>query len=129
MVLSGVSGTLGYLPALAEGLDSLMGESFSFTLELILGILAELTAIGGIGVIFGGILMTTRHVESGRIIVMVSMGMGAISLVMSLVQLAWAGVLVMPLIVQLSQSLGWVGAMMAIIARAISEQKPLLEKK
>ncbi len=128
MIISGASGTLGYLPALQEGFHLLFGATFSFTFELIMGILAALTAIGGLGVIFGGFILTTRHIEAGRIIVMVSMGMGALSLIMSLVQLAWAGVLAMPLMVQMTQSLGWVGAMMAIVARTISEQQPIIAK-
>ncbi|MBN2229017.1 MAG: hypothetical protein JW779_05440 [Candidatus Thorarchaeota archaeon] len=128
MIISGVSGTLGYLPALQEGINSLFGESFSYTFELIMGILAGLTAIGGLGVILGGLVLTTRHVEIGRILVMVSMGMGAMSLVMSLVQLAWAGILAMPLMTQMTQSLGWIGAMMAIVARTISEQRPIIAK-
>ncbi|MFW9920359.1 MAG: hypothetical protein ACFFED_12220 [Candidatus Thorarchaeota archaeon] len=128
MIVSGASGTLGYLPALQEGLHSFFGESFSFTFELILGILAGLTAIGGMGVIIGGFILTSRHIEAGRIIVMVSMGMGALSLIMSLVQLAWAGILAMPLMIQMTQSLGWIGAMMAIVARTISEQQPIIAK-
>ena len=128
MIASGASGTLGYLPALQEGAHAIFGESFSFTFELIMGILAGLTAIGGVGVISGGFILTSRHVEAGRIIVMVSMGMGALSLIMSLVQMAWAGILAMPLMIQMTQSLGWVGAMMAIVARTISEQQPIIAK-
>ncbi len=128
MILSGASGALGYLPQLQEGVSAFHGETFTLSLEIVIGILAMLTAIGGCIVILGGVILTTSHVEAGRIIVMVAMGMGALGLIMSLVQLLLAGLLAMPLITQLAQSFGWIGAMMAILARNISEQQPILQK-
>ena len=128
MILSGASGALGYLPELQEGASAYLGDSFTLSFEIVVGILATLTAFGGICVIIGGFIMTTSHVESGRITVMIAMGTGALSLIMSLIQLIMAGVLTLPLMTQLAQSFGWIGAMMAILARNISEQQPIIPK-
>ncbi|MDF1540426.1 MAG: hypothetical protein P1Q69_16140 [Candidatus Thorarchaeota archaeon] len=128
MILSGASGALGYLPEIQEGVRAFHGESFTISLDIIIGILSTLTAIGGCVVILGGLILTTSHVEAGRITVMVAMGMGSLSLIMSLVQLVLAGLLILPLLTQLAQSFGWIGAMMAILARNISEQQPIIPK-
>jgi len=126
MIASGASGTLGYLSELQNALDAVFGSTFTFTLEILLGILAGLTAIGGLGVIIGGWILTTERVEIGRILIMVSVGMGILSLVMSLVQLVLAGIYAMGMMIQIAQSLGWIGAIFSIEARIISAQRPLV---
>jgi len=126
MIASGASGTLGYLDQLQDALDAVYGSTFTFTLEILLGILAALTAIGGLGVIIGGWILTTDRVEIGRILIMVSVGMGILSLIMSLVQLVLAGIIAMGMMVQIAQSLGWIGAIFSIEARIISSQRPLV---
>ena len=72
--------------------------------------------------------MTTRFVEFGRITVMIAMVTGVLSLVMSLVQLLLVGMYTLPLLTQLAQSLGWIGAMMAVLGKTIAEQQPILIK-
>ena len=57
---------------------------------------------------------------------MVSVGMGILSLIMSLVQLVLAGIFAMGMMVQIAQSLGWIGAIFSIEARIISSQRPLV---
>jgi hypothetical protein len=128
MIVSGITSTLEYLPALREGINEVLSYSVIIPFELIMGILTGLTAIGGLGVIIGGMVLTSRHVEGGRILIKISMGMGALSLMMSLVQLVWAGTLAMPLSIQLTQSLGWIGAMLAVVAGTISEQQPIINR-
>ncbi len=126
MIASGISGTLGYLPQLQETIQSFLSDSMILTLEIIIGMLATLTALGGLGVIFGGFILTTRFVEGGRVIVMISLATGVLSLIMSLVQLVLAGMISLPLLTQLVQSLGWIGAIMAVMGRTIAEQRPIL---
>ncbi|MFW9849212.1 MAG: hypothetical protein ACFFF4_08725 [Candidatus Thorarchaeota archaeon] len=128
MIASGISGTLGYLPQLQETVQLFLSTSMILTLEIIIGMLATLTALGGLGVIIGGFIMTTRFVEGGRIIVMISLATGVLSLIMSLVQLVLAGMISLPLLTQLVQSLGWIGAIMAVMGRTIAEQRPILSQ-
>ena len=126
MIASGASGSLGYMSSLDGTLEQVFGTTFMVTFGTIMGILAVLTSIGGLGVILGGVVVTTRRVEVGRIIIMTSMAIGTISLIMSLFQLVLSGNLAMNMTIQIAQSLGWIGAIFAIEARIISKQHPIV---
>ena len=126
MIASGASGSLGYLSSLDIPLETIFGPTFTITFGTITGILAILTGFGGLGVILGGIVVTTSKVETGRIIIMTSMALGTISLIMSLFQLALSGNLAVNMTIQIAQSLGWIGAIFAIEARIISEQRSIV---
>ena len=91
MIASGASGSLGYMTSLDGTLELVFGTAFMLTFETIIGILAVMTSLGGIGVIIGGFVVTTQRVEAGRIIIMTSMAIGTISLIMSLFQLVLSG--------------------------------------
>ncbi|MHA2240006.1 MAG: hypothetical protein ACXACE_00225 [Candidatus Thorarchaeota archaeon] len=126
MIASGASGTLGYMGDMLEGMNAFFDAEFLFTFEIIIGILATLTSLGGFIIIISGIILTTKYVEIGRIIILIAIGMGILSLIMTLVQLVLAGTLALGLTIQLAQSLGWIGAMMAVVARTIAEQQPII---
>jgi hypothetical protein len=104
------------------------GLAFLETFENFMTGLAMWAAFGGMVVIIGGLILTSRWVRFGRILVSAGIIVGVIGLLMTLVQMASAGVFVMGMIHQLQQSLGWVGAMMAFIARIIAEQKPMVDR-
>lgn len=127
MIASGASGSLGYLSSLDGKLELIFGTTFTLTFGTIIGILAVLTGLGGLGVIIGGFVVTTLRVAAGRIIIMTSMAIGTISLIMSLFQLVLSGNLATNMTIQIVQSLGWIGAIFAIEARIISEQQPFID--
>jgi hypothetical protein len=87
-----------------------------------------LTIFGGLVAILGGVILTTARVRLGRIVILLSITIGVIGLLMTLVQMASAGVFVMDMTQQLQQSIGWIGAMMAFIARTIADQKPMVDR-
>ncbi len=128
ILIAGASGAIGVTEDLLTNLDSVVGEGGVMTFELVLGILAGLTIFGGVGVIMGGIMITTRNVEFGRILILLCTCMGVLALTMSLVQLIMVGTLMLDLVVQLAQSLGWLGAIFSIIARVVAEQRPMVEQ-
>ncbi|MFX1559850.1 MAG: hypothetical protein ACFFBL_04635 [Promethearchaeota archaeon] len=128
MIFSGFSGAIGVIGELSEVLQYFFGLEFFQTFENFMRGLAAWAALGGSIVIIGGILLTTRWVWSGRILILAGIVIGVVGLLMTLVQMASAGILVMDLIEQLHQSLGWIGAIMAFIARIIAEQKPMIDK-
>lgn len=127
MILSSVSAILGLLTEVPDGLTSLFGPEFAMSSEITMGILAVLTGFGGLGVILGGLVLTTSRVEHGRIFIMITMVMGVLGLLMILVQHALAGTIAMGLNLQVAQSLGWIGAIFALIARIIAEQQRIVE--
>jgi hypothetical protein len=126
MISSGASGAIGTLAELGPHLGDLFGADFVLTFDIIMGILSGLTFIGGVGVIIGGLILTTRRYQFGRFLVLLCIVMGVAGLVMSLVQLLMVGTLVMGLPVQLAQSIGWLGAIFSLIAQTIAEQPSMI---
>ena len=126
MISSGLSGAIGTLAELGPHLDDLFGADFALTFDIIMGILTGLTLIGGIGVIAGGLILTTRRYQLGRFVVLLCIVMSIAGLVMSLIQLLMVGTLVMGLAIQLAQSIGWLGAIFSLIAQTIAEQPSMV---
>jgi hypothetical protein len=126
-IISGTSGAIGVLDEIEEGLAALFGLQLLITFETVMGALALLTVIAGIFVVVGGIILTTERVRAARILIVFAVAAGIAGLLMTLVQMTWAGMFAMDLTRQLQQSLGWIGAMLAVVARTISEQKPIVD--
>ena len=126
-IISGTSGAIGVLDEIEEGLAALFGLQLLITFETVMGALALLTVIAGILVVVGGVILTTERVRAARILIVFAVAAGIAGLLMTLVQMTWAGMFVMDLTRQLQQSLGWIGAMLAVVARTISEQKPMVD--
>ena len=126
-MLAGISGSIQLMGELLLSNEDVMAPTAALTVEIVVGMLVLLTALGGLGVIVSGIILTTRKVQLGRILVALFTGMGVLGLVANLVQLVMVGTLAMDLIHQVGQSLGWIGAIFAIIARTVAVQKPIVE--
>jgi hypothetical protein len=125
LISSAASGTIAVIGDIVDNLAIVFGPDFVVTFEIVMGILAVLTCLGGVGVIIGGIVFTTHRVELGRKIVLVSVATGIAGLIMSLVQSLMAGDPILNLTFQIAQSLGWVGAILSVEARIVAEQKPV----
>ena len=125
VIVSGLLGAVGAGGDIVDGLRHLFGPDFVVTYEIMCGILGILMIFSGVGIIAGGLLMTTRRLETGRVVVLVSVSAGILGLLLSLFQAAVTGNLSMGWNVQVVQSIGWVGAILSVIARIIAEQKPL----
>jgi len=128
MMLAGVSGTLQLMGELLLSNEDAMDLTAMMTVEIVTGMLVLLTALGGLGVIVSGIILTTRRVQLGRILVALFTGMGVLGLATNLAQLVMVGTLAMDLMHQVGQSLGWIGAIFAIIARTVAVQKSIVEQ-
>jgi hypothetical protein len=127
MILSGISGAIGVIGELSEILPYFLGLTFFESFENFMAGLAAWAGLGGIVTILGGFILTTERVRFGRIIILAGIVVSLVGLLMVLVQMASAGVFVMGLMEQLQQSLGWIGAMMAFIARITADQKPMVD--
>lgn len=125
LISSAASGTIAVVGTMVDDLSHLFGPDFVVTFEIVMGILAVLTCLGGIGVIAGGLVLTTHRVELGRKIVLVMVATGIAGLLMSLVQSVMAHDPILNLTFQIAQSLGWVGAILSVEARIVAEQKPV----
>jgi hypothetical protein len=127
VMLAGVSGTIQLMEELLLSNGDAMDPTALMTVEIVTGMLVLLTGLGGMGIVASGIILTTRRVQLGRILVALFTGMGVLGLTANLVQLVMVGTLAMDLMHQVGQSLGWIGAMFAIIARTVAVQKPIVE--
>ncbi len=127
MMLAGISGTIQLMGERLLTNGDAMDPTAMMTVEIVTGMLVLLTGLGGIGIIVGGIILTTRRVYVGRILVALFTGMGVLGLVLNLAQLVMVGTLAMDLMHQVGQSLGWIGAIFAIIARTVAVQKPIVD--
>ena len=127
LIASGASGVIGLIDELAQALYAILELSLVLTIENFMAGLATITILSGAVVIVGGIVLTTSHTRAGRIIVNLAITMGIIGLMMILIQSVITGTISMELTMQLQQSLGWVGAILAFIARIIAEQKSLVD--
>jgi len=87
-------------------------------------ILMYIAGLGGVGVIIGGYLLTTDRFGTGKFILGISAGMGLIGLIIYLVQLYMTGgiELVLDMVSLLSQSAGWIGAILSIVARQMAKK-------
>ncbi len=126
-MLAGVSGTIQLMEELLLSNGDVMDPTALMTVEIVTGMLVLLTGLGGMGIVASGIILTTRRVQLGRILVALFTGMGVLGLAANLVQLVMVGTLTMDLMHQVGQSLGWIGAIFAIIARTVAVQKPIVE--
>lgn len=127
LIASGTSGAIGVMGPFLDHFVDLLGPEAAISVQFIIGLLGALTIIGGVLIIIGGFLLTTRRVEVGRQVILAAVILGVLSLIASLVQLLIAGDLSMDLIQQFAQSIGWLGAIFAIEARIIAEQRPMME--
>lgn len=126
MIISGASGAIAVLDILEDALVAAFGLSIVLTFEAVMGYLAIMTIIAGIATIIGGLILTTSRVWIGRVILLGAIAAGVLGLLITMVQLLMAGTVHMGITLQLQQSLGWVGAIVAIVARIIADQKPLV---
>jgi hypothetical protein len=126
MIISGASGAISVIDILEDALTSTFGLSVVLTFEAVMGYLAIMTSMAGVFAIIGGFILTTDRVWVGRIILLGAIAASVLGLMMSMVQLVMAGTLNMNITMQLQQSLGWIGAIVAFVARIIADQKPLV---
>ncbi len=127
IIIAGAHGAMDALTEIRDHLGMLFGPGFEISFEILMGILGGLTFLGGIGVVLGAFVLLTRKYEIARILIMLCVGMCVIGLVMNLIQVVMAGTFMMPLPLQVTQSLGWIGAIFSFVAQTIAEQPPIVE--
>jgi hypothetical protein len=120
LVTHGATGSIGFLQLIAD-IPTLFPQLLGIVwlIKLVLYVLIFLAGLGGISVIIGGFFLTKGRLTSGKFLIMLGAGLGLIGLLVSLGQILYTsgfGALVSFIMVA-SQSAGWVGAVLSIIAR------------
>ena len=109
------------LYAFIHGIPALSG--IWLIVDIILLVLWIISWLGGVAIILGGYLMTTRRVGTGKIIVGIAAGFGLFSLVIVLIQISivWGPLGLLVLFAVVSNSLLAIGLLLTIIARTIAK--------
>jgi hypothetical protein len=98
-------------------------EVVFWIIDLILVVLWLISWLGGIAVIFGGFLLTTRRVGTGKLIIAVAAGFGLISFIITLawilLTLGLGGLLLA--FYAITHSLVFMGLVLSIVARTIAK--------
>ncbi len=104
-----------------HGLPALSG--IWLIVDIILLVLWIISWLGGIAIILGGYLMTTRRVGTGKFIVGIAAGFGLFSLIILIIQVVIVGGLVGLLVffAIAANSLLGMGLLLTIIARRIAK--------
>jgi hypothetical protein len=95
---------------------------FFLVIDVILLILWIIAFLGGFAVIFGGYLLTTSHIRTGKFIIAIATGFGLISFILIIIwvllTVGWTGLLVLTwLILHTAWALGLV---LTIVARSMA---------
>ena len=98
-------------------------SDFYLVIDIILLVLGVISWLGGIAIIIGGYLMTTRRVGTGKFIVGVAAGFGLFSLIIVIIQVVavfgLAGLVL--LFGVLLNSIIAIGLLLTIIARYVAD--------
>lgn len=123
MISVSAIGSLGFWETIISYIASTFPESAEI-MTLLFGVLMYIAGLGGVGVIIGGVLLTTDRVGTGKFVIGISAGLGLIGLIIYLVQLYMTGgiELVLDVVSLLSQSAGWIGAVLSIVARQMASK-------
>ena len=91
--------------------------------DIILLVLWIISWLGGVAIILGGYLMTTRRVGTGKFIVGIAAGFGLFSLIIVIIQvvIVWGLVGLLVLFAVATNSLLAMGLLLTIIARRIAK--------
>lgn len=124
LIISGGTGGVG-LWALLPWLVAVLGlpVEVAAVVNLVLTILLYVAGLGGVSVIIGSLLFSWGRVRLGRLIVGLGAGIGVISLALSLAQMYLAGILNVTFLLALSQTPGWAGAVLSIVARFLAKEE------
>lgn len=120
LIISGVTGSVGVVGMAFEYAINYFGGTVAEILSLVLEVLQYIASLGGLAVIGGGVLLHVGRIRLGKFIIGTGAGMGLLGFLVilgSALLHGWAHTVAFLLII--SQSLGWIGIILAIVARRL----------
>ena len=122
LLLAGATGSVGIVGTVIEYMIENLGGATADFLSMVLQVLNFVADLGGVAVIIGGSFVLTERKRMGRFIIGLGAGMGLIGFLLILASAllhGWANVIDFLLII--SQSVGWIGVIFAIIATLLAK--------
>jgi len=122
LLLAGATGSVGIVGTVIEYMIENLGGATADFLSMVLQVLNFVADLGGVAVIIGGSFVLTERKRTGRFIIGLGAGMGLIGFLLILASAllhGWANAIDFLLII--SQSVGWIGVIFAIIATLLAK--------
>ena len=122
LIVAGVTGSAGIVGAAIEYLIGQLEGPAADILSIVLQALNFIADLGGVAVIFGGILIYIKRKRFAKFIISIGAGMGLIGFLITLISAflhGWAYTLYFLLII--SQSVGWIGVILSIAATLLAK--------
>ncbi len=130
LILAGATGSVGIVGTVIEYLiANLSGSAAADLLSIFLHALNVVADLGGISVIIGGSLIFNERITTGKIMITLGAGMGFLGFLLTLASAflhGWTSVI--NLLIIMTQSVGWIGVILAISAMLVA-RTPKKEKK
>ncbi|MCW4034865.1 MAG: hypothetical protein NWF03_05825 [Candidatus Bathyarchaeota archaeon] len=121
LLIAGTTGSIGIVGTIIQyALDNLSGVSADF-LSLVLHMLNIVADLGGISVIIGGTLILKQRKWIGKFVIGLGAGMGLFGFMLTIVSAllhGWTGAITF--LFMMTQSIGWIGVIFAIVATVIA---------
>ncbi len=121
MLYAGVVGSVGIWEKLGEYATSIAPES-SEIVRWILIILANIASLGGVAVLFGGFLLTTDRVGTGKFIIGIAAGLGIFGFIMFIYNMYMAQVSFLAIFNLIATSASLLGPILTIFARLMTKK-------
>jgi len=119
LIISGTRGPIAIYESVLQNLSAFVTDSALLSiLTIIVSILVGLSSLGGLAVMFGGYLIYENHVRTGKIMIGLGAGVGIPWLI--LIVSSFAVTQELSSITAQHSLLGWIGVLVAYIARTIA---------
>jgi hypothetical protein len=121
LIIAGVTGSVGIVGKAIDYLIDHLGGSTADVLSIVLQALNFIADLGGVAVIFGGVLIYMERKRVAKFVIGIGAGMGLIGFLITLISAffhGWAYTLSFLLIIV--QSVGWIGVLLSIAATLLA---------
>jgi len=121
LIIAGVTGSVGIVGKAIEYLIDHLGGSTADLLSIVLQALHFIANLGGVAVIFGGVLIYMERKRVAKFIMGIGAGMGLIGFLITLISAFFHGwVYTLSFLFIIVQSVGWIGVILSIVAALLA---------
>ncbi|MGD9130998.1 MAG: hypothetical protein PVH73_05430 [Candidatus Bathyarchaeota archaeon] len=122
LIIAGVTGSVGIVGKAIEFLIDHLGGPTADVLSIVLQILNFIADLGGVAVIFGGVLIYMKRKRVAKFIIGIGSGMGLIGFIIMLISALFHGwAYIVSFLLIMFQSVGWIGVIFSIAAIVLAK--------
>jgi hypothetical protein len=122
LIIAGVTGSVGIVGKAIEYLIDHLGGPAADLLSIVLQALNFIADLGGVAVIFGGVLIYMERKRVAKFIIGIGAGMGLIGFLIILISALFHGwAYTLSFLFVIFQSVGWIGVILSIAATLLAK--------